>query len=99
VFSEPHGLRAFIDGEEDRPLGPRPLVWNDVRGHFWRRSLEIELKREYGRRFGDRTFLPPKTAVMFLQTMWERYPLMRELYPELKDIMKSSARNGQSAAA
>jgi hypothetical protein len=36
---------------------------------------------------------------MFLQTMWERYPLMRELYPELKDIMKSSARNGQSAAA
>ena len=104
-MSQPHGLRAFINGEDDRPLGPRPLLWNHVREHIWRRHLEVELKSEYGRLFGDRKLLPPNTALEFLQTMWERYPLMRELYPEPKDIMdtgessESSARDEQSMAA
>lgn len=98
AFREPHGARAFIAGEEDSPLGPRPVLWNDVREHVWRRRLEVELKSEYKRLFGDRKLLPPKTALKFLQTMWERYPLMRELYPEPKDILESSARGEQSAA-
>ena len=99
VFGKPHGPRAFSDGEEARPFGPRPLLWNDVREHIWRRLLEVELKREYRRRFGDRTLVPPKAALKFLQTMWERYPLMQELYPEPKDIMESGARDESSAAA
>jgi MFS family permease len=99
VFREPHVPRAFMDGEEDRPLGPRPLVWNDVREHIWRRRLEVELKREYRHRFGDTKLLPPEAALKFLETMWERYPLMRELYPEPKDIIESSAHDEQSAAA
>jgi hypothetical protein len=90
VHSEPHGARAFMDGDEGRPLGPRPLLWNDVREHIWRRRLEVELKREYRRRFGDTKLLAPKAALKFLQTMWERYPLMRELYPEPEDIIESS---------
>jgi sterol desaturase/sphingolipid hydroxylase (fatty acid hydroxylase superfamily)/fucose permease len=98
-FREPHDLRAFLEGDDGRPPGPRPLAWDDVREHLWRRRLEAELKREYGRRFGDRKLIPPRTALKFLRTMWERYPLMRELYPAPEDLMRSSARDGQSTAA
>jgi hypothetical protein len=92
-------VRAVLAGETDRSSGPRPALWDDAREHVWHRILEVELKSEYRRLFGDRKLLPPDTALKFLQTMWERYPLMRELYPEPTEIIGSSEPSQRSAAA
>jgi fucose permease len=99
IFSGADGVRAVLAGETDRSSGPRPALWDDAREHVWHRILEVELKSEYRKLFGDRKLLPPDTALKFLQTMWERYPLMRELYPEPTEIIGSSEPSQRSAAA